>query len=570
MAVDTNDPLKVTEPVISASTRLNHMKSCYVVVFCFFTLFALLEFGSLNAEYDSMGWTIQHDEKLVVPDARAFYLGEGQKLSDYHEPISASFGILGPYLTSLGFQLFGLNNYGLRFIFTVVSVASVALLALSILRLHPSWLGVLFCLVNILNYRYFVLAHYALPEDILMLSLCGIAWLYIFRPKTLLASLNPLAFFGGALFPFKQIFPVYYLLLLGCIAVVERIPRRGLAKFFCWSLVGLILVGSLQLAVLHHMGLASVFVHKIGKALHLFTGGSSEGLSLQIYPRPPGLVGIVPRFGQLFVLWYVPYYVHQLIWFGWNPLNAWQATTAILVFLALLGTSLWLLHKKKLANRTLALGMFLVGMLLFLSPMFFYIKRALPVFPIAFLFLASLWRDLLQGISGTSMAKLLNRGAVWCIGVFILYYVMWQGGYIWATGSQIRTHGVERNSRDLERVVPEKAAVYMHCYGLRFFWQTRRRIISGDDQIMNNEIILTKAVREKAKFVLLSERGGNIGEEQCPDCPPWKVEKRHVYFSKMTDSGYPMFYVLYELDYREEDVGAVSGPNLHSYLCVHG
>jgi hypothetical protein len=554
MTGDTELSRKEVRPAASSLTGLGHMKSYYIFVFCFLALFALLEFADLDAEYDSMGWTIQHDEKLVVPDARAFYLGGDHKLTDYQHPVSASFGIAGPWLTSTGFRLFGLNNYGLRLFSTIMSVASMALLALALLRIHMNLLGLLFCMINLLNYRYFVLAHYALVEDVLILSLGGIAWLYISRPKTLLAWLNPLAFFGGALFLFKQLFPVYWLSLLGCIAVAERVPRRGLVKFCCWSLAGLILFGSLQLAILHHMGLVSVFTHKIVKALHLFTGGSSEGLSLQIYPEPPGIVGIVPRFSQLFVFWYLPHYVHQNIWFGWNPISVWQARGAILVFFALLEATLWLLHKKKLANRTLALGMFLVGILAVLSPMFFYIKRALPLFPITFLFLTSLLGDMLHASPGTRLAKVLTRAALWFTIFFVIYYVIWQGAYVLVRGSAIKSHGVERNSRDLEQLVPEKASVYMHCYGFRFFWQTRRRIISGDDQLTNNEMILAKALREKAKFVLLYDdrRGGGIGRNQCLDCPSWRVQKRHLYFSEMTDSGCPMLYVLFELAYGEE------------------
>ncbi len=551
MTGDTELSRKEATPTVSSLTGLGHMKSYYIFVFCFLALFALLEFADLDAEYDSMGWTVQHDEKLVVPDARSLYLGGDQKLLDYHEPVSACFGILGPYVTSLGFRLFGLNNYGLRFVFTVISVASMALLALSLLRLHPSWLGVLFCVVNLVNYRYFVMAHYALIEDVLIFSLCGIAWLYVSRPKTLLAILNPLAFCGGVLFLFKQMFPVYMLSFLGCIALSERVSFRRFVKFVAWSLAGLIVFGSLQLAVLHKMGMLSLYTNNISRAVHVLAGGSTDGVSLQIYPEAPGLLGIVPDFVHFLRLWYAPVYAHPNIWFGWKQISLLEATTSMLLLLGLLGVSLWLLRRKKLSRSTIALGMFLVGMLVVLSSTFFYVKRALPLFPITFLFLTSLLRDMLHGSTGTRMAKALTRVALWCTIFFVIYYVIWQGAYVLAKGSAIRSHGVERNSRGLEELVPEKAAVFMHCYGLRFFWQTRRRIVSGDDQLMNNEMILAKALREKARFVLLSDRGGTIGQSECPDCPPWQVRKRHLYFSDITDSGYPMVYVLYEMAYGE-------------------
>jgi hypothetical protein len=551
VAVGKQDTRKEPTPGISPLNSLAQMRCYYIVISCLLALFALLEFVDLDAEYDSMGWTIQHDEKLVVPDARSLYLGRDQKLSDYREPASAGFGILGPYLTSLGFRLFGLNNYGLRFVCTVISVASMSLLALSLLRLYPSWLGVLFCVVNLINYRYFVTAHYALIEDILIFSLCGLAWGYLTRPKTVLAMLNPLAFFGGVLFLFKQVFPFYWLSLLGCITLSERVSRRRVVKFVSWSLAGVIVFGSLQLFVLHQMGMLSVFTHNISRAVQVFAGGSTDGVSLQVYPEAPGLVGIVPRYVQQLVSWYQPVYIHPHHWFGWEPISHWQYSTAMLLFFGLMGATVWLLRKKRLSNRTMALGMFLVVMLVVLSPMFFYVKRALPLFPITFLFLASLLGDMLNGSPGTRTAKALTRAALWCTICFVIYYVIWQGAYVLVKGPALRSHGVEWNSRALEELVPEKTAVYMHCYGLRFFWQARRRIISGDDQLMNNEMILAKALREKARFVLLSDRGGTIGQGESLDCPPFKIRKRHLYFSEMTDSGYPMFYVLYELAYGE-------------------
>jgi hypothetical protein len=552
MAVDRKVASKEPTPNVSPHTGLGHGKPYYISVFCLLCLFALLVFAGLDAEYDSMGWTIQHDEKLVVPDARSFYLGGDQKLEDYREPVSACFGILGPYVTSIGFRLFGMNNYGLRFVFAVVSVTSMALLALSILNLHPSWLGVLFCATNLLNYRYFILTHYALLEDFLVFSLCGVTWLYVCRPKTLLAWLNPLAFFGGALFLCKQLFPVYWLSLLGCIVLSERVPRRSLVRLLFWSLAGLIFFGCLQFAVLQRWGVVSVLTHNIARGLHLFTGGSSAGLSLQIYPEPPGLVGIVPRFAQFLTLWYLPVHAHPRVWFGWNPISQWQACAALIIFFGLLVVTVWLLREKKLSKRTIALGMFLVGMLAVLSPMFFYVKRALPLFPIGFLFLASLLRDMLHGNSGTKMAKSLTRMALWCSVIFLSYYVIWQGSYLLVRGSAIRSHGVERNSRDLGKLVSEKATIYMHCYGLRFFWQARQRIVSGDDQLMNNQMILAKALQEEAKFVLLSGRGGAIDADQCLECPPMRIRKRHLYFSEMSDSGQPDVYVLFELAYGEE------------------
>jgi hypothetical protein len=296
----------------------------------------------------------------------------------------------------------------------------------------------------------------------------------------------------------------------------------------------------------------SLYTNNISRALHVFVGGPTEGVSLQIYPEAPGLLGIVPHFAHYLTLWYAPVDAHPNVWFGWKKISLLQTSTIMLLFLVLLGVGLWLYRKKKLSRTTVALGMFLVGMLVVLSSTFFYVKRALPLFPITFLFFASLLRDILHGSARARLAKALTRATLWCTIFFAIYYVMWQGTYVLGKGSAIRSHGVQQNSRALEELVPKNTAVYMHCYSLRFFWQARLRIISGDDQLMDNEMILAKALRERARYVLLSGRGGAIGESECPDCPSWLVRKRHLYFSDANDSGYPMVYVLYELAYADE------------------
>ena len=90
-------------------------------------LFLAAQLIDLRAEYYSPfstpspqgtdNWALNHDEKLIIPDARFFHLKKGGQISikDYKPyPASAAFGLVGPLLSALGLRLFGFNNFGLR------------------------------------------------------------------------------------------------------------------------------------------------------------------------------------------------------------------------------------------------------------------------------------------------------------------------------------------------------------------------------------------------------------------------------------------------------------------------
>ncbi|MEQ8192438.1 MAG: hypothetical protein ABRQ39_31015, partial [Candidatus Eremiobacterota bacterium] len=100
-------------------------------------------------------WYIHHDEKLIIPDARYFYLvgSEDININDYKPyPVSAAFGIAGPALTALGFNLFGMNNTGLRFFFIIISGITSCFCILSILKVAPGRVGFFFSIIYLLNY----------------------------------------------------------------------------------------------------------------------------------------------------------------------------------------------------------------------------------------------------------------------------------------------------------------------------------------------------------------------------------------------------------------------------------
>jgi hypothetical protein len=163
-------------------------------------------------------------------------------------------------------------------------------------------------------------------------------------------------------------------------------------------------------------------------------------------------------------------------------------------------------------------------------------------------------RDTGCGTQGTRGAIFLHRVALWCAVVFLTYSVVLQGAYILLIGGEMRSHGVEKNSRYLEELVPESDTVYMQCYGFRFFWQARRRIISGDDQIMDNQMVLAKAIEEKGRFVLLYKRIGAFKKYYKKDIDPDHLEYSHArrigrFSSNINESGNPYVYVLFEMTY---------------------
>ena len=139
--------------------------------------------------------------------------------------------------------------------------------------------------------------------------------------------------------------------------------------------------------------------------------------------------------------------------------------------------------------------------------MWLYIKRVVPFFAITFIFLSGFCNDFIKAVSGRRLNLYVKRTAVVIIILLLSVQITNQSRYLLKLYPNIKTYSVERNSRDLDGLLPGGSTIYMHCYGFRFFWQTHHRIISADDQRATNQMILDKAVQEGAKYVLLSRRG---------------------------------------------------------------
>jgi len=515
--------------------------STIILVVVFFVSFQIFD---LNVEYRRLDnlFNVHHDEKLIVPDARALYLGKPQMLKDYTEPISACFGILGPRIAQLGFNIFGLNNYGLRFNFVVLSGIATLLLALLMLRLVPGINGFLLSLFQVLNYHYFFLTRHAILENILILFLAIIFYLYLIKRDFFLKYINQIAFLGGALILLKQNFPFYYVVLIGSFAIAERFSFRRLFKLVMWSFIGVLFFSGMQMIILYRMNLLDENVDNIVKVAYAHTGNYGKYTSglLQTHFKPPG-IDIFTGYCRYAVGWYLlrlPSFISPTL-FG------------SVIFISFLLAIVFLYRKKNLSKITISLGLFLAVNLLVASQFFFYMKRALPIVVFTLFFIASVYNDILKVMSDERKKKIgiaVSAGLI----ILLLFRIFIQANYMYNL-EYIRTNGIEENSRRLDKMLPKGATIYMQCYGSRFLWQSRNRIISADDQYMNNAMMLDKALREGGKYLVLAVRGLDerntilSNTEKINIGRGCNIRLIKEYWTEQSDSDFTYYYLVYEI-----------------------
>jgi hypothetical protein len=536
------------------------------------SVFVIFQLVDLNADYNSMHWTIQHDEKLTVPDARAFYIGGDQSINDYNYPFSAMFGIVGPKLHELGFRIFGLNNYGLRFFYAVVAGIGTLLLCLVIVRIVPSWAGVALVMFQLFNYKYFILTRCAILENILCAFLFFILFLYIAHTAYLLNHILVLSFISGALIFTKPLFPFYGFMLIIAIVITESvIESNKVIKIRIMKIVstglsfaaGLIFFGAVQLIMLANIGIGNQYFSNILRAYYEVSG--QESLAKQVgaywtYP-PTGLKMVVPVFYEQITSWYVTdkQYMDN-VGFNVNNVPADSIIISSICTIIISASLAFLIIRKRASKPTIAMGLFLFVNIVFAAYTHFYIKRALPFMPIAFLFMVLLIKDLSRCIETAVVKAVIKRLAVCllfifsgrvikrlavCLLLFMLCARIKSHYYFLTEGNEpLRSFSNARNSRELDALVPEGQSIYMHCYGSRFLWQSQRRLISGDDHIVINQVILDKAVGEHAKYIVLTDRGGPIRVDK-----GYKLKGLKDFHTNAADSGGPELLQLFEIQY---------------------
>jgi hypothetical protein len=515
------------------------------------SIFFIIQLVDLNADYDSMNWTIQHDEKLTVPDARAFYMGGDQSINDYNYPFSAMFGVAGAKLHELGFRIFGLNNYGLRFFYVVLTAIGTLLLCLIIVQLVPSWAGVALVMFQLFNYKYFILTRYAILENILCAFLFLILFMHIAYRTYLLKRIIAFSFAAGAAVFIKPLFPFYVFMLILSIIVTENIyDSHKILKIVrsCLSFAaGLILFGGIQLIILAAIGISNQYFSNILRAYYQVSG--QELFVRQVgtyftYP-PTGLKMVVPVLYEHITSWYVEdkQYIDN-IGFNVNWISVDSIHICIICAVIIIALLAFLIMRKRASKPTMAIGLFLLANIIFAAYTHFYIKRAVPFIPIAFLFIISLIRDWLRGI-GTVKLRAAIGTLLMCSIVFMLCArIVGQYYFLADLADPLRSFSSAQNARELDAIVPEGQSVYMHCYAFRFLWQSHRRLISGDDHIVINQVMLDKAVGEHGKYIVLTDRGGPFGINR-----GFQLKRLKDFSTNCADSGVEEFMELYEIQY---------------------
>ncbi|MBU1169609.1 MAG: hypothetical protein KKD44_08610 [Proteobacteria bacterium] len=475
--------------------------------FVFATLAAitLIQLWDSRAEYASpllgparfSSWCIHHDEKIMISDCRYYYLRHhaDMGIDDYKPyPVSAAFGLAGPLLAAMGFRLFGFNNVGLRVFFILMAGVTNLFCILSFQTLAPGIVGACIGMIYLLSYCNFLLTRHAILENVMTFLLCSILFLYIHYPLFLSENLFWFAFFTGVSLLFKPNYALYGYMLFFVMALIDPVGRSGLPGMFLGAMAGILFFEGGQLVILYRMGivrwryfnLLSAFKQQSGRNVDLLQKFTPSGWS--VFPE---------------------YLIHFAEWFffPWGGKRLYHRRVLLVVsFVVTLATSFSLVMGMHRAGHVIIV--FTLVYLILSATMFFFLKRAVSLFPLLMMLVCLVCRS----ISDAFLFLFPNGGIVILIVclVSVFFYAASQYRVV-RRFKACRSHGVEKNSQALDGDIPEGSEVYAHCYAYRFFWQVRRqRLFSCADDSMDNQMILEWALKEDAKYLLFSSRGGNI------------------------------------------------------------
>jgi len=524
-----------------------------ISLFIIIASMTIFEFYTLRFEYAgkpllSGDWAVHHDEKLAISDSRFFFLRDKipMNIMDYQPyPISAAFGIAVPRIQLLGFKLFGMNNIGLRCFFVLSGAATSLLLVLTIMKIAPNFLGFVFSVIYLLCYNNFILNRHAIIENFLVLFLVYLIWLYVVKRDFFLKNLGKICFISGLSVMFKINFPAYVFMFI-FIAIITESPRlRTILKFFVWSVSGLVFFELIQLATLHGLHIAHLRYHNLWLTFLQNTGNQVQLMNKALLPYPPSGLFTFLRFP-----------VMLLDWYGLKLNNIPQENLYVVsfAFLLIIAGVMELSARRKAPRQALTLAVSMAAFLALSCNFFFYPKRAVVFYPIALL--TTLY--LAQNIYAFFVARSRNAKSTEVIiqGLLILLiipYSYYQLSFFIGETRHANT-AIEKNSAELDNDLPAKSVIYTHCYGYRFFWQEKKhQMISCDDQIMTNQMILDWALKNNSKYIIFSghpETGAAKLSESAfgEKVARWRPLK--MYFTSPVESDVADEYRLVEIFYK--------------------
>lgn len=474
-------------------------------------------------------WCIHHDEKLVVPDARWLHVRSSgsARLNDYRPwPVFAAFGLAGPVFPAIGFRVFGLTNRGLRLPALCIGLVSNGLAVCFAMEVLPAWAALFVTVVLCANYRFFILRHHYILENILVAAMLGLLWWHSAAPQLLWEHLAWVAFAVGVCGWIKPHFPVILLLLLGSLMFVSGAPWSAWLQLALGGAGGVVFFEGLQCLVLWRMGIAHMRWDNMRDTLRIHTG--KPHTYLQKHFKPVGR-DIFLRFPALLIDWLCGWSLRAL-----PPRNKWVCAA---------GGIFWaLLTVAALAGPPGMAGLLIFsGLVLALSmPFFYYPKRACHLLaPLTVCVVFAI-----QYLAG-SLPPL-----VWAV---LMGLYVWSQYPAFRACFRQRSDGVRRRCRQLQALLPEGATLRMHCYAFRFSWQLEGvRIISGDDQVVNNEMLLGDIAPDATEYLMLS----GLPSQQL-DALSSKHALLGVFESAAAESDFPMRFHLFKSQGSPRQVQAV-------------
>lgn len=439
-------------------------------------------------------WGIHHDEKMCLSDARYWYLKRSNpdlSIRDYlPHPISAGFGIMTPLLIYLGFNIFGLNNRGLRF-FTIILLSASNIFIVSVLfQIAEPYIAIAASIIYILNWNNFILTMRPTPESHFTFYLTGIIFLFICLPDLYRQHWAIISFLSGSSILLKINFPIqllFFLLSFNTLAF----DLTTLLPTTCYFLLGLLSFELIQFISLRAMGIAKDRYFNLFMVSQVHTG----------------------RQGQVLILWDKIFYVFTdvfLEWFGiyrhiynLNSPKRYLFPGSIL----LMGGILWCLLFFS-GNILWPLPIVIALCLLSVAPFHFCLKRVISIAPIAFVTVIG---------AVESFITLIPDARIFVIAVFLLITVISVFRQYHLALKEIgrSSDSIKRFSLDIDNLLPEGSEIYCHLFAFRAAWQIKKhRLFVCDDGVMVNQEIFDWAVNKGAKYVLLTLKGGGLSIER--------------------------------------------------------
>ncbi|MFA6012250.1 MAG: hypothetical protein WC799_19835 [Desulfobacteraceae bacterium] len=535
------------------------------------TMYTLAQIIDAHAEYLSPfwlvegtgSWGIHHDEKLIVPDARYLYLKNklNSSILDYTYPVSAAFGVAGPAIALTGFKMFGLNTFGLRFPFIVISGLSNLFVCLCIMEFLPGYGGVILSMTYLINYKTFIFSRHAILENILILALVSTFFFYLTNPSLFITYGHVIGFIAGVLTLVKINFPVYFQALMLAVYMAENQDLSQILILFCWSGCGYLISEIVQAVFLMRMGIARYRYGNLVKALVVLTGGNSyfQRMENRYNPMQNQLSGFKVKptglsfFWEILMMfngWFYPlahpwrhltsridpvnYYDSPLFLMVWGTICRFFTRCAMVFKKALVVPALammlfWAVNDNQ-PGQVRGVMLFLVLFLLISAPFYLYIKRVVPAFPFCAMLLG--------------YAISLTGKPVFMVLAFAMTSLIAQIVQLKTSGAGLRVVNRDNRSKDLEKYIAPGETVYAFSYALRFFWQTETiRWVSADEQYMNNQHIIDLALKNGSGHVLLSSRG-HLPERSCI----LKLRAIATYHTSPAESDFMDVYTLFHLE----------------------